>query len=144
MAIKINHKISRLIILPFALLSGIILAPLAQCQQAPQYATSSGNFIIKITNDSESAVPLQNVFVNYSDGPSFLHVPQSQGPIASIAVGAVTNFTFPYTIDANAPDGTYTAHFTVVPQDTLNSESPDGSMLASVDFIRNFLIHSVV
>jgi hypothetical protein len=101
---------------------------------AVQIAGPSGNIVIQVTNDSESAVPLENVTVNFTAGPSFLHVPESQGPVATIAVGAVANFTFPYTIDSNATDGVYTATFTVVPAGTSNSESPDGSFDTSVSF----------
>jgi hypothetical protein len=114
-------------------LSGLIVSSLAQAQQATQFAGPSGNFIIQVTNDSGSAVPLQNVVVDYVGGPSFLHVPQSVGPVTSVAVGAESDFTFPYTIDSGAPDGVYTATFTVVPQDTPNSESPDGSLNTSVN-----------
>lgn len=101
---------------------------------AAQFAGPSGNIVIQVTNDSESAIPLQNVIVNFSAGPSFLHVPASQGPVATIAVGAVATFTFPYTIDSGALDGVYSATFTVVPQGTPDSESPDGSFDTVVSF----------
>ena len=96
---------------------------------------SSGNIKIPVTNDGESAVPLEKVIVKFMDGPKFLHVPTSQGPVESIAVGATYTFVFPYTIDLAAPYGNYTAKFTVIPKGTPNSESPDGSMDVLVPFI---------
>ena len=105
---------------------------------AAEFAGPSGNIIVEVANDSESAVPLQNVSVVFSAGPSFLHVPQSVGPVGSIAVGAVANFTFPYTIDEGAPDGVYSATFTVVPAGTINSKALDSSWDTSVNLTTSY------
>ncbi|NNN06440.1 MAG: hypothetical protein HKL90_11115, partial [Elusimicrobia bacterium] len=117
------------------LLSVILLATIPSSAQNFVRPGESGNIDINITNDSESAVPLQSVVVSSSTGPSFLQTVASQGPVASIPVGSTATFTFPYNISAGTTDGTYTAIFVVTPQGTPDSEAPDGSFNINVPIV---------